>query len=205
MSAHLRAVLEELDDDTIHDAITALVTGLVRGMIEDVTARADDIVTGIVDSITGQLAAAAQCAPSNDDQMTEPPAPRPAAKPQHSQDAVQRTCIMCGRTGTRRYIETRAGWCCAPSSAEACARKTAERDAERAAARASDIPAKEFPAKVTPPPASAKPATPTPAVTARCQDCPRAFTLIGRPLQLAVEMHELKHSHIVAYVKEAQS
>lgn len=198
MSAHLRTVLEDMDDDTIRDVITAFVTGLVHGMIEDVTARADDIVAGIVDSVTGQLAAAAeQCAPSNDGQMTDPPASRPVVKPQRGQDAVQRMCVLCGRTGTRRFIETHAGWCCAPSSADACARKTAEKNAERAATRASDIPAKRFPAKVTPPPPAAKPAAPAPGVTARCQDCPRSFTLVGRPLELAVEMHELKHSHIV--------
>lgn len=32
------------------------------------------------------------------------------------QDAVQRTCEICGRVGTRRFAETATGWKCAPSA-----------------------------------------------------------------------------------------
>lgn len=34
-------------------------------------------------------------------------------------------------------------------------------------------------------------------VTAHCNDCTRTWTLTGRVLEMAIEAHELKHSHIV--------
>jgi hypothetical protein len=147
------------------------------------------------------------------------------------QDAVEHTCEVCGRTGTRRYVSTPTGWRCAPSSAEACARKAGAKSAPPRPAdpqyahrtgrglpgQASDIPAKQFQPNVTPPkpePPTVIPIDRTPppapapvvrtaglpraqAVTARCQDCTRTWTLTDRPLQMAVEMHELKHAHIV--------
>lgn len=73
---------------------------------------------------------------------------------------------------------------------------------------ASDIPAKPFPLKVTPLPESAPapppaPRKPTPGVTAHCTDCTRTFTLTGRVLQQAADLHELKHGHIVIFEEGA--
>lgn len=51
--------------------------------------------------------------------------------------------------------------------------------------------------KVVAPPAAPRSAVTTVGVTARCQDCTRAFTLSGRPLEQAAQMHEMKHGHIV--------
>ncbi|UJL29958.1 hypothetical protein HZU38_05510 [Mycolicibacterium vanbaalenii] len=79
-----------------------------------------------------------------------------------------------------------------------CAEGTCTRPAGHASA--SDIPAKQIPAKVTPapePPAPRIPHSKSTDVTARCQDCTRAFTLTGRVLRQAIDMHELKHGHIV--------
>lgn len=138
-----------------------------------------------------------------------------------AQDAVKHTCELCGRQGTRRYVQTATGWRCAPSATKC------RRIQSQPPAAASDIPAKPFQPNVTPPPPAAsesraKPETPqvtdhadaecnirgrssTPnvalpdrsSITARCQDCTRAFTLTGRVLRQAVEMHEHKHGHIV--------
>ncbi len=157
-----------------------------------------------------------------------------------AQDAGERTCEICGRVGTRRYVKTDTGWRCSPT-ATACVgnqpepvRKVgltvpvSDEDFDRAAARwgcldcaegtctrpaghssASDIPAKQFPTKVTPepePPAPRIPHSKSAEITARCQDCTRAFTLTGRVLRQAIDMHELKHGHIVQVVdREAAS
>lgn len=56
---------------------------------------------------------------------------------------------------------------------------------------------------VTPP--AVRPEKPGPAVTARCQDCTRAFTLTGRVLDQAVKLHELKHGHIVDIIEPAEA
>lgn len=39
-------------------------------------------------------------------------------------------------------------------------------------------------------------------VTARCQDCTRTWILTGRVLQMAIDLHEQKHSHIVDNYEE---
>ena len=166
------------------------------------------------------------------------------------QDAVEKTCEICGRVGTRRYVKTDTGWRRSPT-ATACVgnqpepvRKVgltvpvSDEDFDRAAARwgcldcaegtctrpaghasVSDIPAKQnatstisyswppwsIPAKVTPapePPAPRIPHSKSTEVTARCVDCTRTYTLTGRVLQQAIDMHELKHGHIVQVVDQ---
>ncbi|MBX9918845.1 MAG: hypothetical protein K2Y33_03270 [Mycolicibacterium frederiksbergense] len=223
-----RETIQNLDDEQICDVIRALVHGLVHGMIEDVTTRADEIVDNVVDSIVGQLAAAAEHAesPSNDDQMTEPEPQEPLAP--RVQDAVEHTCEQCGRTGTRRFVQTATGYRCAPSSAAACARKAgakaappspvdpryAHRNGRGLPGQTSDIPAKPLQPNVTPTPL--RTATPPPErtktagqpradhITARCQDCTRTWTLTGRVLQSAIDMHEFQAGHVVTNLEETQ-
>lgn len=48
----------------------------------------------------------------------EPDEPKPTKMPR-PQDSVKRTCEVCGREGTRRFVETATGWRCAPT-ATAC-------------------------------------------------------------------------------------
>lgn len=101
----VRAAIEKLSDDQVRSLIRALVDGLVHGMIDDVAARADDIVDDVVDNITAQLSAVAQAIQ---------PAARGCASRQ--QDTVKRTCELCGRIGSRRFVSTPTGWRCAPSA-----------------------------------------------------------------------------------------
>lgn len=205
--AQVRATIQQLDDDQIRGVIHALVHGLIHGMLDDIVARADAIVDDVTGSILDQLAEAAR-AVSSDEQMT----PDPAANDRVvAQDSATHTCEICGRVGTRRYVPVGRiegnRWRCSPT-ATACPgnRKPLP----------SDIPAKTIPANVTPPAPKPVPAPPTlqpklptspppvhaPGVTARCQDCSRAWTLTGRVLEAAVAMHEQKHGHIVDIIGE---
>ncbi|MBZ4574677.1 hypothetical protein [Mycobacterium avium] len=127
----------------------------------------------------------------------------------------EHTCEICGRTGVQRFIQTPTGWRCSPTAVKCPGNQAA-----------SDIPAKQFAADVTPPeppklprvpgePPSERPSEPAPAdpppdqppmppgVTARCKDCTRTWNLTGFILQKAVEMHELKHGHIVDILDNA--
>lgn len=52
---------------------------------------------------------------------------------------------------------------------------------------------------------SPRPQATTPGVTARCQDCTRTWTLTGRVLESAVELHEVKHAHIVDVLEAANA
>lgn len=78
-----------------------------------------------------------------------PKMPRP-------QDSTQRTCEVCGREGTRRYVQTATGWRCSPSATRCPGNQAelAENMPEDIPAKPltseSDICAKEFPANVTP-------------------------------------------------------
>lgn len=130
--------------------------------------------------------------------------------------AIEHTCALCGRVGSRRFeqADANAWWC---TDREACKKRrglpaepvvnesdqaehTPPVDAPTPAVEPpSDIPAKTIPANVTPP--EPKPAGP--AITARCQDCTRTFTLTDRLLDQAVEMHERRHGHIVRVMGEA--
>lgn len=159
----LRTTVQELSDDQIRGAITALVHGLVTGMIGDISERVDEIVDDVVHSICAQLAAAAeqhQDATTKQRPRERKPAPLKMPGPM---DRVKYTCEVCGREGTRRYVQTATGWRCSPSSAERCERraaaqaspaprdpKYAHRNGRGLPGAASDIPAKEFPANVTP-------------------------------------------------------
>ena len=151
------------------------------------------------------------------DAPTEPAQsePEPVAPKPRDRDTVTHTCDLCGRVGTRRFIQGGApdgtGWKCSPT-ATACIGNQPEpvrkvpnpallKDLD-APATTSDIPAKPIPPKVIPitrepEPAPRIPHSDSPAVTARCEDCTRVFTLTGRVLEQAVELHELGHGHIV--------
>lgn len=173
----VRAAIQELSDEQIRGAITALVRGLITGMLGDIVGRADEIVDNVVHSICDQIAAAAE--PPQDDTADAAPAPREPAplKMPGPLDRVKHTCEVCGRDGTRRYVQTPTGWRCGPSSADRCQRraeaqanpaprgpKYAHRLGRGLPGAASDIPAKDIPANVTP---------------AEDNPLPRAHRLIG--------------------------
>lgn len=138
------------------------------------------------------------------DELARPPEPTPDVpeSPTLSRPSPQmpdRRCEICGRVGKQRFVETDTGWRCSPTAVKC-----------RGHRNASDIAAKPFPNNVTPvdsapvvnEPDHAKP-TPFPAgITARCQDCTRSWNLTGVVLRSAVEMHELKHGHIVTVVED---
>lgn len=159
----LRATVQELSDDQIRGAITALVHGLVTGMLGDIAGRVDEIVADVVHSICDQLAAAAELHQDGTTEQAAEPEPAPLKMP-GPRDRVKHTCEVCGREGTRRYAQTATGWrCCGPSSADRCKRRAeaqaspAPRDPKYAhrlgrglPGAASDIPAKDIPANVTP-------------------------------------------------------
>ncbi|CAN5143709.1 hypothetical protein BH11ACT6_BH11ACT6_34560 [soil metagenome] len=129
------------------------------------------------------------------------------------------TCEICGRTGSRRFHPTPTGWRC--TAYEVCAGRAAttltaaqpepsapaepvaaglpelctacgrvEADPHVCATAPDPRPVADAPADV--------PSGPNPApASARCQNCPRTFTLTGRNLRGAVDMHEFKTGHIV--------
>lgn len=53
--------------------------------------------------------------------MTEPATPKPVRRDE-DQD---RTCELCGRAGTRRFIPTETGWRCSPSATKCSGNRAA--------------------------------------------------------------------------------
>jgi hypothetical protein len=157
-------------------------------------------------------------------QPASPAAPEPVPRPTRKQraESEQRTCEICGRVGTRRYVQTATGWRCSPT-ASACSGHPKPQDepipaphlehgkyttydnhgcrctdCKRAHAvytREARADGRELAEQVAAAPRSATPLAP--GVTARCQDCTRTWSLTGRVLDMATETHELKHAHIV--------
>lgn len=177
----LRKAIESLSDEQIHHLIDSVVGGFVCGMIDDIHARKDDIVAEVVGNILGHISAAAQQAQLRDVAVAAAKIGAPSAnidaaltgltssaishrKPgsRHAQDAVERVCEVCGREGTRRYVQTASGWRCSRSSAAQCARRAAARSSVpvvdprftqrsgRGLPGMSDIAKKHIPLKVTP-------------------------------------------------------
>lgn len=142
----IRAAIETLDDEHIQLIIENIVGGFIHGMIDDLHARRDDIVAGVVEGLVGHISAAAQQAQLRDVALAASRIGAPSSnvaaafaevkaahKPSRAgiaarkaQDAVKHICEVCGRDGTRRYTRTSTGWRCAPSSADRCARRSAE-------------------------------------------------------------------------------
>lgn len=180
----IRTAIENLSDDQVRGLIGALVGGLVHGMIEDVAARADDIVDEVVENIAAQLSTAAHALPQ--------PARVSAAR---QQDAVKRACELCGRIGSRRFVESATGWRCAPSATKCVGHRRAPSGVDaRLVATASK--------RSTPEVDRALKIVRTPGVTARCQDCTRTWTLTGPVLQAAIDQHELKRGHLITIYDE---
>lgn len=124
----------------------------------------------------------------------------------------EHTCEICGRTGVQRFIQTPTGWRCSPTAVK-CPGNQAARG--RPAEPCDDCetngvnciahrpPAPAAVSLPEPAPTAAPTAPPVPpGVTARCKDCTRTWNLTGFILQKAVEMHELKHSHIVDVIDQ---
>lgn len=184
----VRSAIENLTDEHVRDLVHTIVDGLVHGMIEDVAARADEVIDHITDSLIDVIGAAA---PEN-------PATAPAAqcgrRRTRSKDKAQRTCELCGRTGSRRYIASTTGWRCAPSATKCVGhrRQASHVDAPQ--------PARQRPqTSPRPAPAGERPLklVRTPGVTAQCQDCTRTWTLSGAALRQETEAHELARGHII--------
>ncbi|MEB3021285.1 hypothetical protein [[Mycobacterium] crassicus] len=112
-----------------------------------------------------------------------------------AQDAVVKVCEICGRKGTRRYVETETGWRCAPTATKCPGNRE---PGPAPAAAPSDPPAPAPPApKIT--------AKPRPGITAICTGCPRTWTLTGRVLRMAVDTHEVKTGHVVDITEQEAS
>ena len=178
----LRALVANLSDDTIRSVIDTLVRALLQGVIDEL---ADNIVEALVD----QLAAAGHAA-----ERAEPASAPTETPTTATTDAPKRTCEICGRVGTRRYIpigdHADNRWRCSPT-ATACIGNQPEpavKVPNPALSHDLDTPA---------PPGDEQRHTPAAGITARCANCPRTWTLTGRILTQAVDMHEMKHSHIV--------
>lgn len=80
----VRLAIENLSDDQVRGLIRALVHGLVQGMIAEVAARTDDIVDDAVQSISNQIATAAE-------HLQQVSASAAEVKSSRCQDGVQRT------------------------------------------------------------------------------------------------------------------
>lgn len=192
--AAIRTAIESLSDTQVRSLIKALVSGLVLGMITDVAERADDIVDDVVENIVGQLAAAAQSVQANASRTHRTPATPPSRRP-----SASRTCELCGRLGSRRFVQSPTGWRCAPTATKCVGHRRP----------ASNLDAPSPPRSA--PPRAKTPAAPadralkvvrTPGVTAQCQDCTRTWTLTGIVLERTVETHELKRGHLVTVYDE---
>lgn len=180
----LREVVAGLPDGTIRGLVRLLVRAIVHGMAEEISDCATAAILGRLEEAAADTAAVERVDLAEDDAVDLDAAV--VAKPHtRHRDEIHRTCEVCGREGSRRFVETASGWKCAPT-ATAC-------PGNRAAEPASDIVAKPFPPKVAPPPASLPP-----GVTARCTDCTRTWILTGIPLKAAVDAHEARTAHIVA-------
>ncbi len=154
-----------------------------------------------------------------------PPTQKPPKARSHAQDAVQHTCVICGRTGSRRFTRMTSDegddlWRCAPT-ATACPgnRRTfppPPKSSSQSRAQpdtpqvdASEPCPKPEPAQDNPPPPTIPPGEPVSreagggvvtGVTARCQDCSRTWTHTSPVLDMLIEKHELTHGHIVTVV-----
>lgn len=106
------------------------------------------------------------------------------------QDASKRTCVICGREGSRRFTKTELGWRCSPSATKCPGNRTVPPPPA-----VSDIPVKPIQPLFTTPP--------KPDVTARCRDCPQTWKLTGRVLDMAVDLHEAKRGHMVEVLEAA--
>lgn len=172
----------------------------------------------------------------------------------HGRDTIERTCVVCGRVGTRRFVPAGeygdGSWRCSPT-ATACAQvqsgqipkpgagghgsaafyrkgcrcdlcKAYKAQANGRRYRTGQPASEPGPKPDTPqvntlaePPSDIRgaistpnvtpAAPPTPGVTARCQDCTRTWNITGRILDQAIEMHELKHAHIVTTHEHARA
>lgn len=156
----------------------------------------------------------------------EPVKPKPAA-----QDAKVRTCEVCGRIGTRRYVATATGWRCSPT-ATACAPRFQPKGAPSPVARARDAVAELVDGvadKVlnAPPPKpnasaigiggtsafvrspdrerSAAMERGKPPVTARCTGCKHTWNLTGRVLKMAVDTHEVRTGHVIDVIEDSDA
>ncbi|MCV7137855.1 hypothetical protein [Mycolicibacterium fortuitum] len=186
----VRLAIENLSDDQVCGLIRALVHGLVQGMITDVAARTDDIVEDAVQSITNQIATAAE-------HLQQVRVNAAEVKSSRRADGVQRTCELCGRVGSRRFVQSDTGWRCAPSATKCVGHRrqpsvvepghVVERGSTNSVGSSRIPAAADTPLKVVR----------TPGVTAHCLDCRRTWTLTDEVLQLAIKRHELRTGHIV--------
>lgn len=194
--------------DVLRPLIEATVSGLISSLIGHLARQSDTITAESAAAITAALqdAAAQALADAIPGIAAEPAPPAPAvdrseslAKARAAQAAAeQRTCEICGRVGTRRYLQTGTGWRCSPSATKCPGNRTFPPPPEPEPAQT--VPA--TPIDVPEPPAAEPPKPPPspasgPTVTARCQDCTRTWILTGRVLDQAIAMHEIKHGHIV--------
>ncbi len=184
----VRSAIENLTDDQVRDLVHTLVDGLVHGMIDDVAARADEVIDHITDGLIDVIGAATPEIP------TAAPAAQCVQRRTRSKDKVQRTCELCGRTGSRRYIASTTGWRCAPSATKCVGnrRQASQIDAPQALRHRPQesprlAPDGERPLKLVR----------APGVTAQCQDCTRTWTLSGAALRQETEAHELARGHII--------
>lgn len=176
----------------------------------DLTPIVDQLVERIVDEVTDRLAARlfgptpepAAPEPEQEPQPVKPPAPEQSEPASH--DSEKRVCEICGRVGTRRYVPVGDGrWKCSPT-ATACAPRFRPPGAYVGPPRAATVePPAPAPAPPSDNPPNKFPRNVTPGVTARCQDCTRTWTLTGRTLRSAIDMHEMKQAHIVTVFEES--
>lgn len=184
----VRAAIENLTDDQVRGLVHTLVDGLVHAMIEDVASRADEVVNDITDSIIAVISAAAP-------QMPPTTTPARCTTPRtRSKDKAQRTCELCGRAGSRRFVaSSTGGWRCAPTATKCVG--------HRRPATEIDVPQRQrhtgHSSHRLPPEAERHlNLVHTPGVTAQCQDCTRTWTLTGDALREETEAHELARGHI---------
>lgn len=175
----------------VRQAVEGLTDKQVRHLVATVVGR---LVPGVIDAIVETISAHAE-SPWDDGRGHGSSA---------AQDAVQKTCEVCGREGTRQYVQTATGWRC--QSAMKCGeRHRPHRAPERPATatpsavamlRELDEPPTKAESEVAQfVDAIAKSAVVT--VSARCKDCNRTWMTTGHFLEQSVQLHEQTHGHIV--------
>lgn len=192
----VRLAIENLSDDQVRGLIRALVHGLVQGMIAEVAARTDDIVDDAVQSISNQIATAAE-------HLQQVSASAAEVKSSRCQDGVQRTCELCGRVGSRRFLQSDTGWRCAPSATKCVGHRRQPSVVDAGHVVEGESTDSVGPSRVQAAADRPLKAVRTPGVTARCLDCRRTWALTDEVLQLAIKRHELRTGHIVDVYDDA--
>ncbi len=184
----IRSMIAALPDEAIIALLEPIIRRFTHGLLAEATQKSDQIADQLLASITTQLGRATDhTEPVTAARWLTPVAnlSPPRTAPQHAPAAAnhpnpsQHTCEICGRTGTRRYIETTTGWRCSPTATK-CPANTPEQL----------------------PPGTLAPTKTGNPTTAHCTNCARTWTITGHLLAMGINNHQNDTGHTVQTVEK---